>query len=117
MGEAVDCIGVVLGVCRELGLVSQDYTDYGRQPDPDVLLARLDQYGDRIAHPEPGAIGVFRWRADPQHVGVLAERAGRVSVIHAWERVGRCVETDLDRVWAARMLGVWRIRGVEPWHS
>jgi hypothetical protein len=117
LGEGVDCVGVAIGAGAALGLVERDYRSYARTPDPRVLLAHISAYCERVSTPEPGAIGLFRWRRDPQHVGIFGDSPEGLTLIHAWERVGRCVETTFDSRWRVRLMSVWRLRGVEPWRS
>ena len=111
-GVGVDCLGLVVGVGRALGLSQADATGYPRQPDGAALLAGLDAAYQRLplGQQKPGDIMVFRIRRDPQHLALLTERGG---MIHVHAAVGRVVETSLDATWSARVVAAYRYPGVE----
>lgn len=113
-GSGADCLGLVLGVCRELGLpVSEPvpaYTpDWAEAGRAEVLLPALGR--EFRAVPEgaarPGDVVVFRMhRAAPaKHLGILSEvTAGQARFIHAYMRHG-VVECALSAPWRARAAG------------
>ena len=103
---AVDCIGLV-GV----SLVAAGWPGavdwpkgYGREPWDDMLRRGLrERFGNPVSDAwRPGDVPLFRWgKADPSHVGVLADHPhGGISIIHASNRRG-VVETLLS----GRLLG------------
>lgn len=113
MGVGVDCAGVVVQVGKALGLTGFDTTDYGRLPHSGKFMRVVQQELDQwFGEPEPGLLGVFRWRTEPQHIGVFAEINGRITLIHAWEKMGRCVEASFDSAWRGRLVSVWKFRGM-----
>lgn len=85
-GVGVDCIGVPIVACWISGLKPStfDVQGYSMQPDG-TLLARCDEHMARVTKDEMqlGDILVVRWGKDPHHVGVLGERRGRLTIIHA----------------------------------
>ena len=107
-GAAVDCVGLVIGVARALGLVPPafDFNGYSRRPDG-TLLAVCDMHMQRIqrAQMQPGDVLVVAVERDPQHMGIVGDYAGgRLSLIHACgprTGHGRVVEHRL--VWTPRM--------------
>lgn len=111
-GVGVDCLGLVVGVGRSLGLSQADGTGYPRQPDGRALLAGMDAAYQRLVlgRQKPGDILVFRIRMAPQHLALLTEQGG---MIHVHAAVGRVVETGLDAGWAARLVAAHRYPGVE----
>lgn len=99
-GVGVDCIGLVIGVARALALVSPEFdiVGYSRTPDGKTLMLlaglhmrRLDA-GDPLL---PGHIVVVDFAAHPQHFGIVAERGGNLSMIHAAGKIGKVIETRL----------------------
>lgn len=107
-GQAVDCVGLVIGVARSVGLVPPDWdvTGYGRTPDG-TLLQLCDQHLQRIdrAALQPGDVVAVAMDVDPQHLGIVADyRHGGLSVIHAASHHGRVVEHRLmfDRAFLFR---------------
>lgn len=101
--SGVDCIGLVLMVCWDLELLprSTDFHDYARTPDHTELMRLIESYCTPTDSPEPGDLLVFRIRRNPQHVGIKSD----IGVIHAYESVGKVVETPIDDWWKDRIVG------------
>lgn len=111
-GVGCDCIGLVVGVCRALGLGDADARGYARTPDGRSLAEGLARHLAEIP-PEaarPGDVLLLRIRRDPQHVGFLGPGG---SIIHAYAGAGRVVETRFDSWWQARLVAAYAIPGVE----
>jgi hypothetical protein len=52
----------------------------------------------------------MRFAGDPQHLAICAGD----TIIHAYESAGQCCEHRLsDDLWAARIVRVYRFRGIE----
>lgn len=114
--QGVDCIGLIVGVGRALGMIDRDCTTYGVRPDGRTLIAEFERTLDPIPRDDMGLgdVPVF-WleREDrPQHVGIVTDRHG-LGLIHTYQGVGRVVEHALNRAWAKRIHSVWRMRGVD----
>lgn len=118
-GLACDCIGLVGGVALALDLPGSTtwagtpgFHDYGRAPDPDLLLAGCDLLLDEIRPREarPGDVLVLRFKRDPQHFAILTTPT---AIIHALSTVGKVAEARLDTAWLKRIFAAYRYRGVE----
>ena len=99
-GVGVDCVGLVIGVARELALVPPDFdiTAYPRVPDGKSLMSTAALHMTRIdfAQAESGDVIVVSFDKDPQHFGILGDyRHGGLSIIHAAGKTGRVIETRL----------------------
>jgi cell wall-associated NlpC family hydrolase len=101
-GVALDCVGVPVCVCRELGIRAPDFDvePYTNQPDGRTFLAECDKHMQRIEQDalQPGDVIVFAVGALPQHIGVVGGYLyGGHSIIHANARAipPRVVETRL----------------------
>jgi len=119
-GVAVDCAGLVIGVARELEIVSADFdvTGYLRVPDGQSLLAYCDQFMTRIPLSEalPGDVVVVcfpRSRSrHAAHMGIFGDYpSGGLSLIHA--NGTKVVEHRFDEDTRSRTLQVYRMPGVE----
>jgi NlpC/P60 family putative phage cell wall peptidase len=119
-GVGCDCIGLVAGVARELGIDgAADYDaaievrGYGRSPDPEMLTAAADRFLVRIADDaaKPGDILVMRFTQDPQHFALIAA-VYPWRILHAYAQARRVVEHALDNVWRARVMRAYRYRGI-----
>lgn len=90
-GFYVDCAGVVVGTCRNLGLVAPDFDiqGYARRPDGVSLIEACDKYCTRVSlwALKPGHMLVLRFGEDPQHMGIVGDyRHGGLSLIHAYSQ-------------------------------
>lgn len=104
-GVGIDCIGLVICVCKELDLIDFDYYDYDRTPDGDNLMQLLKLHCTPTDNPEPGDIMVFRIKKQPQHVGIVTERG----IIHAYQGADKVVEHELIQWWKDRIVGAFEL--------
>ncbi len=123
-GVGVDCVGLILGVGRELGLLKiseQDWAPfaaYSRQPNPARMRKAMRKFLDESlvdpgSIPPVGSIGWFGWRADlPMHLAIVGEFEGRATMIHAFETQKFCVENSIDGLWVDRVDSWWDYPGV-----
>lgn len=104
-GIGVDCIGVVYCTGRDMGIVDPSVmVPYGRSPDGRLLPAILNANMHRVRKLQPGDVLLFKFVKEPQHVGVYTGR----NIIHAYSRVGKCVEHIYDARWIKRLVGAYR---------
>lgn len=114
-GQGVDCLGLLIGVGRSLGLVAPEFdvADYARQPEPRRLIAEVGQYLTPISmeQMQPGDVVVTRFEFDPVHFAILADYChGGLSMIHAvirGNKRGEVVEHRLDATNRARIFGAF----------
>lgn len=119
-GIAVDCIGLPMGVARELGLISPgfDVQGYARTPDGHTLmhLAATHMRRRGIDTPlAPGMVIVCAVDLEPSHFGILADYAhGGLSLIHANARAHppRVIETRLLFSRGLRFVAAFDLPGV-----
>lgn len=112
----VDCIGLVVGVAKALGIPHADRTDYGRTPNPAMMRAALAEQLETIAFKDvlPGDILWFRVASDPQHIGIVTT-CDPMKMVHSYSRaqVMACVEQPVDGFWRKRVAGSFRFRGID----
>lgn len=118
-GHGVDCVGLIIGVGLELGLLPDDIVstlpNYSRTPNPDVMGQYLERYlvkkSSSMIRPEAipdGAIIWFQWREGlPMHVGIKASYNDRPTLIHSWENLGKCAEHNFSPEWSDRGVSIW----------
>ena len=119
-GLAVDCIGLIIGMGRELRMVEKtfDFNGYARVPDGHTLLDHCERYMTRITQAEmqPGDAVVISFDAAPQHFGVLVPyRHGGLAIVHAASRYGKVIETRLlfgTSPLAMKFVAAYRLPGV-----
>jgi len=112
-GVAIDCVGLLVLVARELGVPHLDSRRYSRFPDGKALVDHLHYSCDRlptIAHARAGSVLVFEFLGPdwPQHVGIRTDRG----MIHTSATVGKVVEHPYDEWWIARTFAALDFRGV-----
>jgi len=117
-GVGVDCVGVVIGVARELGIVASDFdvSAYPRMPDGKSLMGLAELHMRRSDEPiQPGQVIVVAFDTDPQHMGIVGDyRHGGLSIIHAAAiaRPGRVIETRLMFSRSMRFVAAFDLPGV-----
>lgn len=110
LGLGLDCAGVVAHVADRLGLHYNAPTNYPRVPYHGLLEATLDAQPclERVADMQPGDVLVMRFKADLQHLAIWTG----TTMIHSYEDAGKCCEHGMDSAWRARLLRVYRFRGL-----
>ena len=114
-GVATDCIGLIEIVATALGVpeakawaADARRRSYAKHPDADMLLAAAREYLVPVQEPQPGDIGVFRFKRLPQHFAILTGE----TMIHAYASAGRVVENTIDKAWRRRMVTAFAFRGL-----
>lgn len=116
-GVGVDCVGLIIGVARDLGLVAEDFDVpvYGRMPDGVSLMeaAHLHMTPVTFGNMRAGDVVVVSFDSHPQHFGILAPyQHGGHAIIHAAQKHGRVVETRLMFHTAMRFEAAFALPGV-----
>lgn len=113
-GLGMDCAGLYVHVCQQLGLPHQDAQGYPRNPYDGQLEAQLDAQPclHRIPLDEmaEGDLLCLRISRAPQHIALHAgEIDGHPYIIHASEEHGGVVHHRLDSLWHARVVRAYRL--------
>lgn len=107
-----DCAGLLVYVVEQCGHKPLDLRTYSPEPNDDTLRQMLRKNcGDPVSDPQPGDIGLFRFKDRPHHVAWLGDYLyGGLSMIHAdaYAKGGCVVEHRLDDLWRKRMMEVYR---------
>lgn len=114
----VDCVGLVVCVAREIGIVAPDWDvkGYSRIPDGKMLVHHLDERLTRIdrADLRPGDVVCVIFDKHPQHVGIVGDYThGGLSLIHSDSKRGKVLETRLVFSDAMRFAGAYRFPELE----
>ena len=88
-GVGVDCVGLLIGVARDLGLHNYDNRNYSRIVSPALLRSELLQFLQPVSDRQPGDVLIVPIRGSYQHVIIWT---GEGAVIDANERIGRVTE-------------------------
>ena len=124
-GVGVDCIGLLVGIARELeltddkGILLADYDQPNYSPLPDgmglktaVSLRLLEL--PSIGEASRGDVYLFRFQQDPQHVGILSELPdGAPGIIHCYSNSGKVVEHRLNDTWRNLIVAAYRFPNLQ----
>jgi NlpC/P60 family putative phage cell wall peptidase len=121
-GIGTDCIGLIGGVGVRLRIpealqwaADQRCRNYGRNPDPQVLLAACDAYLDAIAVAavDLGDVLLLRHEPDvqPRHFAIVSA-VDPLYIVHAYAQARKVCENRVDDKWRARIVSAYRFRGV-----
>jgi hypothetical protein len=115
----VDCLGLLVGVARELDLRTTDNTlladfdraDYTHLPDTQRLQCMLAELLTEIPAKNiaPGNIVLLTIDGRPQHMGIFSDMAGELGLIHAYAPARAVVEHHFDDAWRERIVAAYRI--------
>lgn len=108
----VDCVGLAACAGRDVGIIFNDFTDYGIDPQPsrmrDILENKVGVLEKvSIKDLKPGDLLYMRFTNVPQHIAIYTENN---TIIHSYYNVGKVVEHRLDDMWRKRIVSVYRIR-------
>lgn len=119
-GAGVDCLHYIAAVALAFGspeakqfMKRPEWHNYGRHPDPAMLFGGFDALMDRVPRVDdmrPADVLIFNCGKHPMHVGFLTECG---TLLHAWLPARRVVEHQFDDAWRARVVRVYRLRGIE----
>jgi len=119
-GVAIDCAGLPVHLAQGFGIPVEQYLKDGRTPAPIEMRQELDKHLIRTSRAEMqiGDVAWIRMRdgVEPQHLAIVGDyKLGGFTLIHAYNRSGlsKVVEHRIDATWANRIVGVWRVPGVE----
>jgi len=110
----MDCIGLLILTAAPFDVPIRDMADYSAHPTGKLLIHLRSHLVPRPgAAPKKAMIGVFHDQSQPCHVGIIGERYGRPSLIHAsLERRG-VVEENFDDRWNKALVELFDYPGVE----
>jgi cell wall-associated NlpC family hydrolase len=114
--SGIDCVGLLISVGKELGL--HDYPDdvgYRRLSTGSDLIKPFVEHCDRIPDLNKlrsGDILIMRDTLFPQHVVMVADDSGRLSIVHATVHRGAVVEESFTDDWRRKIITGFRFRGL-----
>lgn len=109
--DGVDCIGLVVAVCKNVGVLAPDFDTgiYGRMPANDMLQARIANHCTRLDTALPGSLLVIKWTREASHVAICTGE----TMIHSYERMGRVVEHGYRGRWVKMTSSAWAFPGID----
>lgn len=110
----LDCVGLLWVTTRDLGYEIDDNTSYTRDPQGELINAKLEEISDPVPTNELrlGQIVKLRQSVYPMHVGILGrDQWGRFTVINANIKRKAVIEQSISE-WASLIMGVRELKGV-----
>ena len=110
----IDCVGLVVVVCRQHGIPIEDRERYRRFANGPEIIEIADKVARRIDKDEirPGDALVMsmQGRGYPDHAGFVGEIDGRNTVIHSYVDVGRSrvIEHGIDAALMEKVIAAYR---------
>ena len=113
-GAGVDCIGLIVGAARELGVeVPFDTTAYGRGDNLALMGRGLSEFcecfDDDVPERLAGDILIFRGGSILHHVALYAGPETD-TMIHVYNAAGKVVETPVTEEWLRLLFLVYRLK-------
>jgi len=105
----IDCIGLVVACLRDCGHSPPDRTDYGRDPNGELVAALTANCA-----PVPlqaNAIALIRYGTERRHVAIVGSDAHGLTLIHADSHRRCVVEHPIDARWRKRIVSCWEYAG------
>lgn len=120
--QALDCLGLLLDVARELNvrlrddqLLSSEIPTYGARPDTVLLKARLDAALEPVdrASVRPADIVLLKVDGSPRHLAILSDYPipGELGMIHAYAPARQVIEHRYDEYWRVQTYAAYRLAG------
>lgn len=112
-GVGIDCAGLPVVAAKRCGINVVEASNYGRRPDPAILLKCMEETGLKklsgLQEAVPGDLLVLRFELSPRHLAVVTGVDGdKIRIVHAWLQKKRVVEHDLPAEWRPFLFGVYR---------
>lgn len=108
--KGLDCAGLIIMVGKEVGLVPEEFNraDYPRRsPYNGAFTKYFDEYLLRVLRcPREGDVVVLKEPIFPCHCGIVGEREGQLTIIHAYAPRKKVVEEFLVH-FEDRIVGVY----------
>lgn len=113
--QGLDCFGLVIRVCHDLGLSAFEWMGYGRDPDPREVMRVGEEQLHRIYWPEvqAGDVVLMAWGSWPCHVAILADKAHPFSLIHAYAGARKVCEIRMDAQLQQAICGCFRLPNIQ----
>lgn len=111
-----DCIAPVIDIADELGMVYDQYGNYGRLPAGHKLYHYFKSYMIELPQKgyRPADVLLMTWKKEPHHAAVVVTmNDGELGVVHCHSKVGKVVEHRLNDRWIGRIVHAFRFPAVQ----
>lgn len=111
-----DCVGLVLGVAKELNLMSKqnhvlphfETLDYHPRESNKLLVQMLNLHLVEKTNLQIADVVMLKYDSIPGHIGIISQNnSGVLSIVHANMRFKKVVEHTLDESIKSRIVGIF----------
>jgi NlpC/P60 family putative phage cell wall peptidase len=112
-GEGADCVGLGVGVGRDLGH-EISVEPWKQSPDNRRMERECDSRLRKVpvAQMQPGDVVLIQTVKEPHHMGILSNYRDGFGIIHALKARGKVVEHRLDSRWHKSIVAAYRYPSV-----
>lgn len=113
--HGIDCVGIILGVAKELEIplvIHPDFERYGRRTKNLSLLEYMDEQFVKIEQRKVGSIAVSWYdqrTKEPSHLGIMTS----IGMIHTNGHLMISIEEHWSPKWATRIVSFYKYPGVK----
>jgi cell wall-associated NlpC family hydrolase len=110
----IDCVGIILGVAKELEIplvIHPDFERYGRRTKNLSLLEYMDEQFLILKKREVGSIAVSWWdqqTKEPSHLGIVTS----IGMVHTNGHLKIAIEEHWSPKWVTRIVAFYKYPGV-----
>ncbi len=116
-GHGCDCLGLLIGVAKNLGQVTPDFKagPYKQAPDNGKLIAGMSTHLKRVpkGYMQAGDFIALAHDGIPHHVGVLVDYREGLGIIHALKSYDAVKEHRLDAKMRGNISDVFCFRSLD----
>jgi len=115
----VDCLGLLMGVARELALPSvaggyladYDYTEYSKIPSSSLLIAELERHLKPVPVSEitKNNILLFKIDGNAQHLAISGVEDGRIMLVHSYMQARKVIINSFENPWTSNLIKAFKI--------
>jgi len=118
LGIGMDCPAPYCYVCEKLGIPYADEMGYSRTPFDGRMMQILDDQPSLEAvpkdHMQAGDVLCMRIKSAPQHMAIHIGKVGDHDyILHGSSEHGKVAVHRLCDLWGARIMKVYRFKGIE----
>lgn len=109
-GKALDCIGLIVCICKELGWDGPSCCEYRLMPSEEALEKAVAEFKlVKLQELVPGAMLCLRLGSALRPQNHFAILTAENTIIHSHDRIGRVVEHGFASSWKDRVHSVWAL--------
>lgn len=117
--SGIDCIGLVILVAKHFGIVEQEFEDTNYPRRSPHSQAFIDRFKAKLIQKpnnkmQPGDVVILKADIFPCHCGIIGERNGELTVIHAYAARRKVLEEYfLASEWDKQHVATFEFPGIK----